>query len=255
MIRVIHLSDLHIHKSGKKADNQNAKAIVDYLCGRFKANKSKTYVVLTGDSVDDAAGAQYRWLQANILAPLRKRFCVLAAPGNHDYAFAGNLFDKRAPQRFYDYVSNKSFPCVTSNASEGVVFIGLDSGDVYNKRWFAEGVVGDKQRDKLRRHLKNGKFKDYFKIVYLHHHPFLREFGMALREHDELLRLLADQAGLVLFGHKHDSEAFFGRYHVPLMLASGKVTEPRGDALVFRVVEVEGGECVGIQTEEIEAAA
>ena len=35
MLRIIHLSDLHIHKSMANPDNQMAKALVKDLCNRF----------------------------------------------------------------------------------------------------------------------------------------------------------------------------------------------------------------------------
>lgn len=259
MIRVIHLSDLHMHKSRHKLDNRNAATLVQHLLRRFKgAPKSKTYVVLTGDCVDDAVGRQYGQLGRNVLAPLAERFSVLAAPGNHDYAFVGNLFDKKAPERFRryvgPYVSGVTYPCRTPNHAERVLFIGLDSADPGDQRWFAEGVIGKDQRDALRKILEDDKYDEYFKIAYLHHHPFFRDVGVALSDYEELLELVAERVDLVLFGHKHKGEAFFGRFRVPLMLASGKVTEAKGEALVFRVVEIDDGKLVGLHTEEIPSA-
>lgn len=261
MVRVIHLSDLHLHKSNGESDNRSAKALTEYLRAKFKGSpKSKTYIVMTGDLVDDSTAKQYRRLETDVLAPLSERFTILAAPGNHDYAYAGNLFASAALKRFRErvgpYVKGTVYPCVTVNKKEGVVFIGLDSADRYDKKWFAEGVVGEKQRTALDAHLDDPVHKGYFKIVYLHHHPFLRSLFVALREADELLRVLSkrpNRVDLVLFGHKHHSEVFFDRFRVPLMLASGKVTERVGDALAFRVVEIESRRIVKIRTEEIRA--
>lgn len=259
MVKVIHLSDLHIHGSMKKADNQNAETIVKYLLGKYAgAPKENTYVVITGDCVDDAGPRQFRRLQENILSQLSEVFTVLAVPGNHDYAYAGNFFAEDGPERFRSYVSeyigdNGTYPYKRVNEDERVLLLGLDSADKYDKKWFAEGVVGSHQRDELGGILNSEEYKEYFKIVYLHHHPFLRDYGMALREHEELLRLFVERVDLVLFGHKHNSEVFFGRYLVPLMLASGKVTETNGDALAFRVVEIDKGKVVSVQTEEIDS--
>lgn len=259
MVTVIHLSDLHIHRSDAKADNLNAKALVRYLSQRFGGfPKSSTYVVLTGDSVDDGAAAQYSQLRTNVLSPLSEHFTLLIAPGNHEYAFAGFLFDDAAPKRFRDcvrpFVASARFPCVTANREEKVLFIGLDSADPSEQQFIAEGIVTKEQRGQLARRLADPQYEGYFKVAYLHHHPFLRSIGMALRESEKLLRVLSGNVDLVLFGHKHRSEAFFGRYRIPLMLASGKVTEPNGNALTFRVVCIEPGRHPIVHTEEIPAA-
>jgi 3',5'-cyclic AMP phosphodiesterase CpdA len=259
MVTVIHLSDLHMHRSSTNPDNLNARVLVNYLCERFHdAPKSKTYVILTGDNVDDGTAAQYSRLRTNVLSPLSEQFTLLIAPGNHDYAFAGFLFDEKAPKRFRDcirsFVASAKFPCVKANREEKVLFIGLDSADPSEQQFFAEGIVAKEQRERLARQLADPQCERYFKVVYLHHHPFLRSLGMALRESEELLRVLSGNVDLVLFGHKHHSEAFFGRYRIPLMLASGKVTEPNGNALTFRVVCIEPGRRPLVHTEEIPAA-
>jgi len=259
MITVIHLSDLHIHKLNGRPDNCNAKVLVKYLCDRFEgAPKNKTYVILAGDNVDDGSSKQYSQLKANVLTPLSQRFTLLVAPGNHDYAYKGSFFIEKAPKRFRDcvrpYVNTVKYPAVRANDEEKVLFIGLDSGDPFDMRYFAEGVVLKGQRDALEKCLKDPQYKGYFKVVYLHHHPFLRDLGMALRESEELLRVISGKVDLVLFGHKHRSEAFFKQYRVPVMLASGKVTEPKGTALAFRVVQIEPGKHFLVHTEEIQAA-
>ncbi len=260
MITVIHLSDLHIHKSNAKADNLNAKAIVKYLCERFKgAPKSKTYVVFTGDNVDDGSSRQYSRLRTTVLDPLSKVFTLLIAPGNHDYASAGFLFNDRAPKRFRDcirpHVNSVKYPCARENKDEKVLFVGLDSGDPFDTQYIAEGVVSKTQREKLARHLNDPQYANHFKIIYLHHHLFLRKIGMALRQGEELLRLISGKVDLLLFGHKHDTEAFFTRYRIPLMLASGKVTEPKGNALSFRILQIDTGKHTVVHTEEIPAVS
>jgi 3',5'-cyclic AMP phosphodiesterase CpdA len=259
MIRVIHLSDLHIHKSTRKVDNRNAATLVQHVLRQFKdASKSNTYVVLTGDCVDDASGRQYRQLCTRVLDPLRNKATILAAPGNHDYAYAGNFFTKRGRKRFAEYLKpymgTVTYPRVTANDTERVLFIGLDSADPGDERWFAEGIIGKEQRQKLQAILIDEKYKGYFKIVYLHHHPFFRDVGLALHDYSELLEVLTKGTNLVLFGHKHRGEAFFGKFRVPLMLASGKVTEAKGEALIFRIVEVDQGKLVGLHAEEIPSA-
>jgi 3',5'-cyclic AMP phosphodiesterase CpdA len=260
MITVIHLSDLHIHESNAEPDNRNAKVTVKYLCDRFKdAPKDKTYVVLTGDNVDDGSSKQYLQLKANVLEPLSKTFTLLVAPGNHDYAYMGwHSDEKETPERFRNcirsYVNSVEYPSVVANHKEKALFVGLDSGDPLNMEFIAEGVVGDEQRKALAKCLGDPQYDGYFKAVYLHHHPFLRSIGMALHDSEELLRVISGSVNLVLFGHKHVTEAFFQRYRVPVMLASGKVTEPAGNALAFRVAQIEPGKHFLVHMEEIQAA-
>jgi len=259
MIRIIHLSDLHIHKSKSKLDNRNAQTLVARILSQFKAApKTKTYVVLTGDCVDDSAGNQYRQLVRTVLAPLSEKFTVLAAPGNHDYAYAGNFYTPDGRTRFlrymWPYVRGLHYPCRTSNRAERVVLIGLDSADPGDERWFAEGTIDEKQLQALARILGSEQYADYFKVVYLHHHPFFRDVGQALHNYEKLLEQISDRVHLVLFGHKHKGEAYFGRFLVPLMLASGKVTEAQGEALVYRVIQIDKGKLVDVWTEEIPSA-
>ncbi len=267
MLAIIHLSDLHIHKDDRKSDNKNAKLLVKHLIERFAGYaKTKTCVVATGDLTDDATLVQYKKLQTHVLQPLAQQFTLLAVPGNHDYARWGTFFDRQAPARYERYVlphlqinqgsANRKYPCITARPGEAVVFFGLDSADPLDQVWFAEGCIREDQRQALDALLADPKYKDYFKVVYLHHHPFVRWVGMKLDGAEDLLKILSRRADLVLFGHKHKPEAFFRWYHVPLMLASGKVTEAvGGNTLAYRVLEVDQGQIVRVTTEEIASAA
>ncbi len=253
MLRIIHLSDLHIHKANSKADNKNAFVLCDHLKARYGGDRAaKTYVVMTGDLVDDADRRQYRNLRDRVLKPLREDFEVLCAPGNHDYAKWGNIFQDSGPANFREYVRDIPFPHPDRVEGEGVSFIALDSADPLDKKWFAEGVIDQNQRDGLDQVLT--ECEDDFKVVYLHHHPFYRDTFVALRDWRELLAVMSGRVDLVLFGHRHRSEAFFGWYDVDMLLASRKVTESAGNGLAYRVIEIESKSIVDIRTEEIKAA-
>ena len=65
--------------------------------------------------------------------------------------------------------------------------------------------------------------------------------------------LIEHQVDIVLFGHKHRSEAWFNYEGIKVMLASGKVTEPKGDALQFREIEIGKNGYVGHTVVEIPA--
>jgi 3',5'-cyclic AMP phosphodiesterase CpdA len=243
MITIIHLSDLHIHGKASKPDNQNAVCLVDYLLAKYgHMAKRETFVVLTGDLVDDAALKQYRNLKRVVLDRLGARFTLLAAPGNHDYAWKGNIFTPKGPKRFKAYVDSRQYPIVSPvklGDESKVIFVGVDTGDRADQVFFANGVLNAEQLAALTEVIDGAQGQ--FLIVYLHHHPFHHTHFTGFHGSEKFLELVRNKANLVLFGHKHRSEAFFDWYDVPLMLASGKTTAPNGGALTFRVVQLDPG--------------
>lgn len=246
MIRIIHLSDLHVRSKQSREENKNAVALVNNIIDRYKSYaKSKTFIIMTGDLVDDGKTVQYRQLEKNVLKPLCSKFRVLAVPGNHDYAQWGNVFDSNAPDRFNRYVRKiPKYPESWINTVEvanerKVVFIGVDSGDRKNKVSFADGIIDKNQRDSVEATLAAPKYANHFKVLYVHHHPFQRGWFVSFHQANEFLDMVRRKVDLLLFGHKHVHEAFFSRYEIPTMLASGKVTKPSGDGLAFRVINLE----------------
>ena len=245
MIRIIHLSDLHVRTRKHRNENQNAEALTAGILSKCATgNKSKTYVILTGDLLDDGKIKQYKQLERTVLDPLRDKCTVLAAPGNHDYAEWGNFFDKGAVTRFRGYVCDippLPDPCIdtcTVSGERNVLFVGVDSADPRDQAFFADGIVDQEQRAALEAKLTDPRYEDYFKVLYLHHHPFLRKWFVSFQQANEFLGLIRGKVDLVLFGHKHVHEPFLRRYEIPAMLASGKVTEPIGDALAFRMIDL-----------------
>ena len=248
MIRVIHISDLHVRSNIRRQENGNAKRLTKEIIKRYGKDKNnKTIVIMTGDLVDDGKEEQYKQLANNVINPLKQKFMVLAAPGNHDYALWGNAFDKKALKRFRDYVTKipphpkSRVDTVDIPNERKVLFIGIDSADPGDKAFFADGIVDKQQRDDIKKTLKVNKYKDYYKVLYVHHHPFLRKWFVAFQQASEFLNMIKTKVDLILFGHKHIHETFFYRYDVPTMLASGKVTDPAGDGdgLAFRVINLE----------------
>ncbi len=250
MIRIIHLSDLHIRGNMKEEENKNARLLREHLKSRYpKKSKGTNYVVITGDIVHDGNADQYRWLKRNFLSHLKPGFEVLCAPGNHDYATEGMFFHEQGRLNFLKYVCGDAFPRLHKNGRESVVFIGLDSADPNNEKWLADGVVGQKQRDELEGWLNH--YHDHLRIVYLHHHPFYHFPGRILQDAEALLAVLEGRADLLLFGHKHRSEAYFDSHGVDRMLASGKVTEQVNHGLHYRVITIDNRKIVSVRTEEV----
>ncbi len=248
MIRMIHISDLHVRSKPKREENGNAKKLAREILKRYgKDGNNKTIVIMTGDLVDDGKEEQYEQLERNVIKPLQQKFTVLAAPGNHDYAFWGNAFNKESLKHFRKYV--RKIPKHPESCVDTIeipnerkcLFIGVDSADPGDKAFFADGIVDKKQREVIKKILTANKYKDYYKVLYVHHHPFLRKWFVAFQQANEFLEMIRTKVDLVLFGHKHAHETFFYRYDVPTMLASGKVTDPAGDGdgLAFRVINLE----------------
>ncbi len=261
MIRIIHLSDLHVRSTQSREENRNAAALVREILARYKAGpKLSTIVVITGDLVDDGKINQYKQVRKTVLAPLEKAFRVLTVPGNHDYALWGNLYDRRAPGRFNTHVrAIPKYPhhwvnAVKLKSERKLVLIGVDSADPAGQAFFADGIVDQQQRASLEAILLDAKYASYFKVLYIHHHPFLRDWFVSFKEADQFLGLIRKRVDLVLFGHKHVHEVFLNRYQVPTMLASGKVTQSVADALAFRVIELEKNGPPNIYTVEVPRA-
>lgn len=261
MIRIIHLSDLHVRSKMSREENRNAAALVPEIVKRYGGGPKKTtIVVITGDLVDDAKSVQYGQLKKLVLDPLRKKFTVLAVPGNHDIARWGNVFDSKAPARFRTIVRNvpalpkPQIDSVEVDDERKVVFIGVDSADEKDAAFFANGVVNVDQRKAMSAALDDPAYAGFFKVVYVHHHPFLRHLFVSFHEADKFLRRVQKKVDLLLFGHKHVHEAFVGRYDVPIMLASGKGTGRVGDMLAFRVIELDVNGPARICTVEVPAA-
>lgn len=254
MLRLIHLSDLHMHRDQHHPDNQNAFAIARHLRRRYSDAPGETHIVITGDCIDDGRAEQLMYF-SSFLRALMERFTIHVCPGNHDYGPMGNYLDTDAIQRFRSAIGASEFPAFDAPETEdAVAFVGLDTADPEDSQWFAEGIVGKHQLCALRGALNGApELGRKLVVLYMHHHPFYRVPGCTLADSQALLDAVSGRVGLVLFGHAHVSEAYFGKFGIPVMLASGKSTAPRGNALSYRIVLIENGQIEGVYTEEIKA--
>jgi 3',5'-cyclic AMP phosphodiesterase CpdA len=218
----------------------------------------KPVVLITGDIVDDGKKKQYR-NAVNLIKPLvEEGFTVLPAPGNHDYGPCGNFYTEESQAYFQKYIlkeligyapasdpensMEKLFPMVTS--IDDVVFIGLDSvvGKEDVAMHFASGQVGEEQREHLITILTNPDIVFGKKIVvYFHHHPFYRKIGLEMDDAKQVLRILANKAHFVCFGHKHKSKEWPAESNIDWIFASGKSTELNPNhKFQFREVRING---------------
>lgn len=248
--RIIHLSDLHIGLTQK--ESIRAQMIFESIANKYAGIP----VIMTGDIVDCATLKEF--IEARKLADeLSKTNPILMVPGNHDYAWKGNLvFDTSAWKNWIKYLGspvgwNKPEAPWLETGSEPIgidglgvwphescVFVGIDSGDPKDRVICARGYVSDRLAVALKNVLEEHVGKT--RIVMLHHHPFSGGFFTALKGADLLLSAVRHNCELLLFGHDHNYGIWFGRDEVSLIVASHKCTSRMsGDCYMFTVIEMQ----------------
>jgi 3',5'-cyclic AMP phosphodiesterase CpdA len=217
MIRILHISDLHLGKT--KDRNERNQRLLKKIIERYPLDKN-TYFMITGDIIDNWDLAAQAWkkqyeLAENVLESLKTR--ALLVPGNHDYAFAGFVFDKKYSDFFddpfapYFGISHKfrlkkpwRIP-LDDGAGTKAILIGLNSCLMTSSPLdLAKGEIGEEQRKALAALLDDPADKDVPKIVYLHHIPHRRAegIGMSLRDYKELMKVVRNKAAALAFGHE-----------------------------------------------------
>lgn len=247
--RVIHLSDLHIGLTQKEGIRTHM--LFESIASKYPGIP----VLISGDIVDSATVDQF--IEARKLADgLSKTNPILMVPGNHDYAWKGNLvLDPKAWKNWIKYLGsplgwNKpETPWLEKGSEpadidglgvwthESCVFVGIDSGDPQDRVICARGYVSDRLAASLKNVLQRNVGKT--RIVMLHHHPFSGGFFTALTGADLLLSAVKNNCELLLFGHDHNYGIWYGRDEVPLIVASHKcTTRMSGDCYMFTVIEM-----------------
>lgn len=253
MVKFIQLSDLHIHGSMQTADNICAKKIVNYIANRY-ATKNKPVVLITGDIVDDGKKRQYK-NAVNILRPLvEDGFKVLAVPGNHDHGKYGNIYQKKSRNYFRQYILGDllSHPDAIEESRgyadlfpledvvKDILFIGVDSsiGNFNDElTHFASGEVGQEQREKISNIIRDSKYSTKKKVIYFHHHPFIRDYTMEMDDAKKVMKLIAGNIDICCFGHRHKSETWSSENNIDWIVASGKSTK-RNKSYKFQYREI-----------------
>ncbi len=243
---ILHLSDLHVQARADHPHNRRLGGLVARIVADYRA--VQPIVIITGDLVDDGERAQYREL-LRLLRPIKDAgLKILAAPGNHDCGPMGNSYLASARVEYQRHVVADLMGIgVADTASDvmanlypmvhridGITYVGLDSvvGMIGGGMHFARGAVGAPQLAKLRTIIDYDHGRQPI-VVYLHHHPFDRNFTMALRDSAELMAVLANRVDLLLFGHEHRVDVWPGP-HRPILhgirgiIASGQTTAEQG---------------------------
>ena len=211
MRKMLHISDLHIHKDNSHPDNVNTRRLFEHIVKALPDNK---VVLITGDITDDGQPEQY--YNAYQLIKILDNMKVLIVPGNHDYGPTGNVFSKKSKQLFKTTFYKGKYPRV--DVVNDIVFIGLDSNGKGNT--FATGNIGIRQRSKLKKLIK--QYEGYEIVVYLHHHPFYRNPFQELHDADKLMKILSGKISCLCFGHKHKQELWKDKFNISYVQAEGK---------------------------------
>lgn len=203
------LSDIHfVDGSPRKAhakNNQRFKSIRNWLLRRAKATKRTPPLLLTGDVVDTPSQDSFD-MARRLLSPLKALgYPMYFVPGNHDLSPLGVSWDatgvyQRRWNRFVEEFGDSSeYP--TEHVCGDVVFFGVDSAS--QPTTFARGEVTAEQLLKLRARL------DYYRnlgktlVVHTHHHPFYREFTLAMIDYGAFMQVVYSRCDVLVFGHKH----------------------------------------------------
>lgn len=210
MIRIYHVSDLHLHQDNSK--NREALALLGRLYSEVKFGPSDpNYLLITGDIVDDGDESQYAQAQ-EALKPFLGH--LLICPGNHDYGPFGNLYERACAQRFDDsFLPSLGLqhrfldktPAITKlgdGTGTKVVLYGLNSTlETQRVADFARGAIGPQQLGLLNEALSNPEDAGAMKLVYLHHRPQRCSWFLELVDSEDLMAVVHNRVQVLAFGH------------------------------------------------------
>ena len=225
-MKFLHLSDLHFSYLPKK--NKPIQKALDFI----KKEYPKHRIIITGDVVDDGIENQYEQA-VKALKPFLGRLFI--CPGNHDFGLLGNIYNWTSAKLFDEYIgvglsqsstyAGANLPVVSWVKEDGedpVMLIGLDTNlETVNPFDFACGEVGEKQLAVLEAMLNDNIDPRVKKILYFHHHPYIRNDPfMELVDARQLMRMIFKRVDVVCFGHRHVSEKKENANSIPFILAA-----------------------------------
>lgn len=270
-MKIIHISDTHI---GSAHGAERFRRIIDDI-HRVAATGGPWVIVHTGDLIDAALEAQ-RALARQFLAQLERLpdgrvLPVLLVPGNHDYGWSWHS-DWQAARDFKRAFCTPifgdqphEFPVL--RVVHGSAFVGLDSSAMefgVFKGLFAQGELGQAQLSRLNALLDKPELQGLYKVVCLHHHPFIDGYSvrpdvadrhflnkitkwygrglLRLKDADSLMQVLRDRVDLLLFGHRHyglDHRFEAQRYGIGMAFDGSSTTAEKTDAdtMRYRIID------------------
>ena len=188
-------------------------------------------LIVTGDITDDGHSLQYQ-NAFEALQPFIGK--VFIAPGNHDFGAAGNFYSRERAIRFDEMLSvplkqggtfqgdNTPVINMVEKGEDRAMLIALDTNlETDHPFDFACGEVGVEQLLLLDRILSDLSIADKVKILFFHHHPFIRNDPfMELIDARNLWRTIYSKVDVLLFGHRHVAEQWNNYNGIQYVLAS-----------------------------------
>jgi hypothetical protein len=181
---------------------------------------------------------------------------ILAVPGNHDYAWKGNILREEGWENWVKHLGSplgwrkKEVPWMSVDYEpKGVdglgvwkdgpcVYFGIDSGDPNDKQVSARGYISKGLANALKESLE--KYAGKTRIAILHHHPFTKGFFTKLYGSKRFLEALKENCELLLFGHHHEYGIWWTERGVPLIVSSHKSTDAvSGDCILITIIDIE----------------
>lgn len=246
---IILLSDLHIGLRG--IETARTREIFNKIAITYPGMP----VLVTGDLTDSASLKQFKDTRA-LLDGLAATNPVLSVPGNHDYAWKGNILRDDGWEHWVKYLGSPlgwgkpdvhwlgvDFEPVGIDGlgvwkHGNTAFFGIDSGDPKDKQVSARGYISKRLADALQTALK--KYESKTRIAMLHHHPFNDKFFTKLSGADRLMNAVKDNCELLLFGHEHKYGIWWNKRGMPLTVSSHKSTDNiSGDCLFITIIEIQ----------------
>jgi 3',5'-cyclic AMP phosphodiesterase CpdA len=248
--RIIHLSDIHIGCT--KNELKHFRRVI----GSISKHYAGATVLITGDITDSATKGQMSRARKQ-LDRLAQTNPVLVVPGNHDYAWKGNVLRKSAWKNWVDMlgeplgIKNQAptkwmTPESSVARTDGlgivkvgnIAFFGIDSGDPRGKVGSARGYISKGLARALKKQLAD--HKNMIRVAFLHHHPFTHGLFTGLTGTGRLMDALRSNCEILLFGHEHRLGLWWTWHNeIHLVAASHKSTaKVFGDHLMITVIEI-----------------
>lgn len=247
--KIIHLSDLHF--KGRRKEVDRVKRVFKAIARSYP----KSTVIITGDLTDSAKKSQMKAVR-KVLDDLSKTNPILVVPGNHDYAWKGNVLRKDGwknwvkilgepigwPKKHVEWMGSGCEPQGINGLgvweTGKCVYFGIDSSDPEDKVISAKGYISKNLATELQKSLK--KYQGKTRIAFLHHHPFTDGLFTRLEGSTRLMNALNGNCELLLFGHEHEYGIWWNKSGVPLIVSSHKTSDRvLGGQLMITVIEID----------------
>ena len=234
MLRIAHLSDLHVMASmgaewRRILFNKRVTGLANLVLHRGRVFRSEylhavlddaarhaDQIVVTGDITNLALESEYEEAR-RLLRALARHAEVTVVPGNHDAYLSGLYHERRFPRYFGEFqvgdlptlavhLPAGPYPCVKLRGPVAIVAM---SSAVPRPPFVASGTLGQPQLAALAKVLAHPEVAARTPVVLVHHPPVSGR-GRLARLRDGLVDGAALRAclaslprGLVLYGHVH----------------------------------------------------